>query len=142
MIFIMESKIINELADKEDSFVLVGRCGSYILEEKGCFSVFIYAPQEFRIKRAIEKYGIKENKAESVMKKTDKRRETFFNVNTGKNWLDKDIYCLCLNSELGDELCADLIVKAYNEFNKIKNYELKDGGIFSAVFFCIKAISC
>ena len=44
-VFIMESKIINELADKEDSFVLVGRCGSYILEEKGCFSVFIYAPQ-------------------------------------------------------------------------------------------------
>ena len=120
-VFIMESKIINELADKEDSFVLVGRCGSYILEEKGCFSVFIYAPQEYRIKRAIEKYGIKENKAESFMKKTDKRRETFFNVNTGKNWLDKDIYCLCLNSELGDELCADLIVKAYNEFNKIKN---------------------
>jgi cytidylate kinase len=117
-VFIMESKIINELAEKEDSFVLVGRCGSYILEEKGCFSVFIYAPQEFRIKRAIEKYGIKANKAESVMKKTDKRRETFFNVNTGKNWLDKDIYCLCLNSELGDELCADLIVKAYNEFNK------------------------
>lgn len=117
-VFIMESKIINEIAEKENSFVLVGRCGSYILEEKGCFSVFIYAPQEFRIKRAIAEYGIKENKAESFMKKTDKRRETFFNVNTGKNWLDKDIYCLCLNSELGDELCAELIVKAYNEFNK------------------------
>ena len=120
-VFIMESKIINEIAEKENSFVLVGRCGSYILEEKGCFSVFIYAPQEFRIKRAIAEYGIKENKAESFMKKTDKRRETFFNVNTGKNWLDKDIYCLCLNSELGDELCAELIVKAYNEFNSIKN---------------------
>lgn len=116
-VFIMESQIINEIAEKEDSFVLVGRCGNYILEEKGCFSVFIYAPQDARIKRAVEKYGIKENKAENFMKKTDKRRETFFNVNTGKNWLDKDIYCLCLNSELGDELCAELIVKAYNEYN-------------------------
>lgn len=116
-VFIMESKIINEIAEKEDNFVLVGRCGSYVLEEKGCFSVFIYAPQEARIKRAVEEYGIKENKAENFMKKTDKRRETFFNVNTGKNWLDKDIYCLCLNSELGDELCAELIVKAYNEYN-------------------------
>ncbi len=116
-VFIMESQIINEIAEKEDSFVLVGRCGSYVLEEKGCFSVFIYAPQDARIKRAVEKYGIKENKAENFMKKTDKRRETFFNVNTGKNWLDKDIYCLCLNSELGDELCAELIVKAYNEYN-------------------------
>ncbi|MBQ3138538.1 MAG: cytidylate kinase-like family protein [Ruminococcus sp.] len=116
-VFIMESKIINEIAEKEDNFVLVGRCGSYVLEEKGCFSVFIYAPQEARIKRAVEEYGIKESKAENFMKKTDKRRETFFNVNTGKNWLDKDIYCLCLNSELGDELCAELIVKAYNEYN-------------------------
>jgi len=52
------------------------------------------------------------------MKKADKRRETFYNVNTGKSWQDKDSYCLCLNSAvLGDDLCAELIVKAYNEYN-------------------------
>ena len=118
-VFLMESRIINEIAEKEKSFVLVGRCGNYILEDKGCFSVFIYADHESRIKRAIEDYGIKESKAESVMKKADKRRETFYNVNTGKGWHDKDQYQLCLNSaELGDELCAELIVKAYNEYNK------------------------
>lgn len=118
-VFLMESRIINEIADNEKSFVLVGRCGSYILEEKGCFSVYIYADPEYRIKRAIEQYDINENKAESVMKKADKRRETFYNVNTGRVWQDKDQYALCLNSaELGDELCAELIVKAYNEYNK------------------------
>lgn len=118
-VFLMESRIINEIAEQEKSFVLVGRCGSYILEEKGCFSVYIYAPQEARIKRAVEEYDIKPNKAEAIMKKADKRRETFFNVNTGKSWQDKDIYSLCLNSsELGDELCAEIIVKAYNEYNK------------------------
>lgn len=118
-VFLMESRIINEIAEQEKSFVLVGRCGSYILEEKGCFSVYIYAPHEARIKRAVEEYNIKPNKAEAIMKKADKRRETFFNVNTGKSWQDKDIYSLCLNSsELGDELCAEIIVKAYNEYNK------------------------
>ena len=118
-VFLMESRIINEIADNEKSFVLVGRCGSYILEEKGCFSVYIYADPEYRIKRAIEQYDINENKAESVMKKADKRRETFYNVNTGKVWQDKDQYALCLNSaQLGDELCAEMIVKAYNEYNK------------------------
>ena len=116
-VFILESRIIKEIADQEESFVLVGRCGSYILEDRGCFSVYIYAPKETRINRAVKEYGIKESKAESIMKKTDKRRETFFNVNTGRTWQDKDSYCLCLNSELGDELCAELIVKAYNEFN-------------------------
>ncbi|MBQ6252914.1 AAA family ATPase [Ruminococcus sp.] len=118
-VFLMESRIINEIADNEKSFVLVGRCGSYILEEKGCFSVYIYADPEYRIKRAIEQYDINENKAESVMKKADKRRETFYNVNTGRVWQDKDQYALCLNSaQLGDELCAEMIVKAYNEYNK------------------------
>lgn len=118
-VFLMESRIINEIAEKEQSFVLVGRCGSYILEDKGCFNVYIYAPHEARIKRAVEEYNIPENKAESILKKADKRRETFFNVNTGQNWLDKDLYSLCLNSaELGDDLCAEIIIKAYNEYNK------------------------
>jgi len=118
-VFLMESRIINEIADKEKSFVLVGRCGSYILEDRGCFSVFIYADRESRLKRAIEQYNTEEKKAESIMKKADKRRETFYNVNTGRVWQDKDQYSLCLNSaELGDELCAEIIVKAYTEYNK------------------------
>ena len=118
-VFLMESRIITELAEKERSFVLVGRCGSYILEDKGCFSVYIYADPAARAKRAVEEYGVPENKAESIMKKADKRRETFYNVNTGRSWQDKDMYSLCLNSaDLGDELCAELIVKAYQEYNK------------------------
>ena len=116
-VFIMESKIITEIAEKEKNFVLVGRCGSYILEEKGCFSVYIYAPHETRVKRAVEEYGLAPNKAENILKKADKRRETFFNVNTGRSWQDKDMYSMCLNSaELGDKVCAELIVKAYQEY--------------------------
>lgn len=117
-VFLMESRIIAEIAEKEPNFVLVGRCGNYILQEKGCFSVYIYADPKERVKRAVEYYGIPERKAESIMKKADKRRETFYNVNTGRLWQDKDQYSLCLNSAvLGDELCAELIVKAYKEYN-------------------------
>ena len=89
-VFLMESRIINEISEKEDSFILVGRCGNYILEDKGCFSVYIYSDPESRVKRAVEDYGIAPNKAENAMKKADKRRETFYNVNTGKIWQDKD----------------------------------------------------
>lgn len=119
-VFLMESRIIAEIAEKEEKFVLVGRCGSYILQDKGCFSVYIYADPKERAKRAVEYYGIPEKKAESIMKKADKRRETFYNVNTGGLWQDKDRYCLCLNSALlGDDLCAELIVKAYKEYNEM-----------------------
>lgn len=120
-VFLMESRIITDISNEEESFVLVGRCGNYILEEKGCFSVYIYADPEDRIERAIREYGIAQNKAEQIMKKADKRRETFYNVNTGRLWQDKDQYALCLNSaELGDELCAELIVKAYRKYNGIE----------------------
>lgn len=119
-VFLMESRIISDISNEEESFVLVGRCGNYILEEKGCFSVYIYANPEERIERAVKEYGIASNKAEQIMKKADKRRETFYNVNTGRLWQDKDQYSLCLNSaELGDELCAELIVKAYKKYNGI-----------------------
>ena len=118
-VFLMESRIINEIAEKEKSFVLVGRCGSYILEDKGCFSVYIYSDTSSRIERAVKEYDIPSNKAESIMKKADKRRETFYNVNTGRLWQDKDQYLLCLNSaELGDELCAELIVRAFKAYNE------------------------
>ncbi|MBR2283589.1 MAG: cytidylate kinase-like family protein [Ruminococcus sp.] len=119
-VFLMESNIITEIAEREKSFVLVGRCGSYILEDKGCFSVYIYAPKEERVRRAVEQYGISESKADSIMRKADKRRETFFNVNTGRTWQDKDQYTLCINSaDLSDEVCAELIVRAYKEYNAV-----------------------
>lgn len=120
-VFIMESDIIRNLAKQEESFVLVGRCGNYILENEGCFRVFIYGNKEKRIKRAIEDYGISPEKAETFLRKSDKRRETFYNSNSGRIWHDKEQYELCLNSsELGDELCADIIVNTFKKLNSLK----------------------
>ena len=121
-VFLIESDIIRELAEREHSFVLVGRCGSYVLEEQGCFSVYIYGNMETRLNRAVNEYGIESRKAETFIKKADKRRETFYNVNTGRMWQDKDEYSLCLNSSsLGDELCAELIVQAFNKYNEAQS---------------------
>jgi len=120
-VFIMESDIIRNLARQQENFVLVGRCGNYILEEEGCFSVFIYGTKKSRIKRAVEDYGVDPEKAESFLKRADKRRETFYNSNSGRVWQDKEQYELCLNSaELGDELCADIIVNTFKKLNESK----------------------
>ncbi len=120
-VFIMESDIIRNLAKQQESFVLVGRCGNYILENEGCFGVFIYGNKESRIKRAVEDYGVDPKKAETFLRKADKRRETFYNSNSGKVWQDKEQYELCLNSaELGDELCANIIVDTFKKLNGLK----------------------
>ncbi len=115
-VFIAESNIIQNIAASEPSVVIVGRCASYILEEHGCFSVYLYGDKDKRIKRAVDEYMIEPKKAEGILKKADKRRETFYNTNSGRLWQDKEQYALCLNTpSLGDELCADLIVAAYKK---------------------------
>ena len=112
-VYIVETNIIRELAEKEDC-VIVGRCASYILRDLDrMFSTFIYADTESRVKRAVECYGIEPRRAEAMLRKSDKRRETFYSINTGGNWYDKANYDLCLNSHtLGIDLCTDLIVDA------------------------------
>ena len=96
--------------------MIVGRCASYILRDLDrMFSTFIYADTESRIKRAVENYGVEPRRAEATLRKSDKRRETFYSINTGGNWYDKANYALCLNSStLGIDLCGDMIVKAVN----------------------------
>lgn len=115
-VYIIETNIIRELAQKEDC-VIVGRCGSYILrEEPHLLRVFVYADKKTRSDRAVNDYHIDARKVDAMLRKTDKRRETFYSINTGGNWYDKDNYDLCLNSgSLGLELCADIIAKIAKE---------------------------
>ncbi len=110
-VYIVETNIIKELAEKSDC-VIVGRCASYILRDmEKMFPTFIYADTDARVKRAVECYGIEPRRAEAMLRKSDKRRETFYSINTGGNWYDKSNYALCLNSNtLGIDLCTDIIV--------------------------------
>ena len=57
-VYIIETNIIRELAEKSDC-VIVGRCASYILREmQNLFNVFIYADLKTRSERAITSYHV------------------------------------------------------------------------------------
>lgn len=123
-IYIIESQIIQEVATKGDC-VIVGRCANYILgEDYDVFSAFVYSSKENRIKRAVANYGVDEKKAASILRKFDKRRETFYSVNTGGNWYDKENYAICLNSGiLGIDFSAHLIIESLdNKTNFLKDH--------------------
>ena len=115
-VYIIETNIIRELAQQGDC-VIVGRCASYILrEESNLFNVFIYADTKSRSERAVQEYHVDARRVEAMLRKTDKRRETFYSINTGGNWYDKDNYHLCLNSgALGLDLCTDIIVNSVKQ---------------------------
>ena len=99
-------KIINKMASS-GSCVIIGRCADFILRDlDSCFHTFIYADMESRIKRVIEEYGVSPGSAEYIIKKNDKRRESFYSGNTGK-----EHYNICLNSgKFGVENCSDIII--------------------------------
>lgn len=104
-------KIINKMASS-GSCVIIGRCADFILRDlDSCFHTFIYADMESRIKRVIEEYGVSPGSAEYIIKKNDKRRESFYSGNTGHTWGFKEHYNICLNSgKFGVENCSDIII--------------------------------
>lgn len=112
-LYILQNKIINEIAEKEGSCVIVGRCADYILRNNpDCVSVFIYAPMEQRIERIKKKDGIPADAAESKIVKTDKRRANYYNFYTNREWGNVSNYELAISSHpLGSEKTAKMILE-------------------------------
>lgn len=110
-VFAAETEIITEIA-KQGPCVIVGRCAGYILKNVvPTLKVYIYSTQESRMERAMDEHGVALDDVEGVLKRYDKKRGDFFNVNTQKNWSSMLTYDVCLNSSaLGTEGCADAIV--------------------------------
>ncbi len=97
-LFLAQFDTIKKLAT-EKSCVIIGRCADYALEyEPNCIKVFIHADFDSRVKRAIEQYGDNPDKAEETVKKTDKKRESYYNFYTGKKWGNMENYDLTINS--------------------------------------------
>lgn len=99
-LFIAQSEVIKDIASKS-SCVIVGRCADYVLESEPCnlVSVFIYASQEYRIKRVMDAFGIAKNKARDMVVKTEKQRRTYYDYYTSRQWGVMTNYDLCINAE-------------------------------------------
>ncbi|MCI1640709.1 MAG: cytidylate kinase-like family protein [Bacteroidales bacterium] len=109
-LFRIQSEVIRDLAGKT-SAVFVGRCSDYILRDMNCLDVFITAPMEERIKRVAERSGLPESDIESLIRKKDRTRETYYNYFTFGNWGVASNYDICIDSSiLGIEKTADFII--------------------------------
>ena len=110
-LFQIQSSVIRDIAEKE-SAVIVGRCADYILRDLDCtVDVFITAPRETRISMIMDRMQISREKAEDLIEKTDRKRETYYNYYTFGNWGVASNYDLCVDSSiLGIEGTADYII--------------------------------
>ena len=111
-LFLEEKRIIEEIVEKEDC-VIVGRCASFILKDRAdCLKVFIHADKDYRINRAVETEKIAQAEAKDFLRKSDKRRSSFYNTHTGWKWGDMSKFDLCLNSQsLGLDRCVDILTE-------------------------------
>lgn len=109
-LFVIQSNVIRSLADRGPA-IFIGRCSDYILRDRKCLDVFVTATDEVRIKRIAERMNITPEQADSLMRKKDRTRETYYNYYTFGNWGVASNYDLCVDSSvLGIEGTADMII--------------------------------
>ncbi|MDE7161784.1 MAG: cytidylate kinase-like family protein [Anaeroplasmataceae bacterium] len=108
-VFLAQFEAIKKIASQE-SCVIVGRCADYVLKDnKNVVKVFICAPLEDKINRAITYYKINPDKAASIISKKNKKRRSYYNFYTDKEWGKPDSYDLCVNSKNGIETAVEAI---------------------------------
>lgn len=116
-VFILESRIIKEVAE-EGPCVVLGRSGDYVLRERdNVLRVFMYAPMEYRRKYALrgrvdQAQNISDKDLEERIRKEDKKRAQYYNYYTQNRWGDAHNYDLTLNAALGEDACVQLILDA------------------------------
>lgn len=105
--------IIEDVA-KEGKAIIVGRAGNCILADRpNTLHVFVFAPVEVRIKRAMELAKLTRSEAEHRIAGMDKLRTDYVHRFYQAEWRDPQGYHLQLDSgEWGEEGVADLIMWA------------------------------
>ncbi len=104
-------RIISE-AVKHDNMILVGRgAQSYLAQRDNVLHVFVVAPREVRVLRAMERLKVDRKEAERTVDDVDSGRRQYVKTHYGRGWDDPVNYHLVLNSErLSYSEIADLVV--------------------------------
>ena len=120
-VFLAQFDTIKKIAD-EGPCVIVGRCADYALADyPNALNLFIFGDHETKVKRIMEKYNLSQSKAEEMIAKNDKKRQSYYNYYSSKKWGRADSYDLCINSSvLGVDGTVKLISQYVEDFEKSK----------------------
>lgn len=124
-VFLAQFDTIKKIAE-EESCVMVGRCADYALEDfDNVINIFIYADLDQRVRRVAREFGISDVKAKDIIVKNDKKRASYYNYYTNKDWGEAKGYDLCINSaKLGVDGAVELIKQYIDTRKQIQNPKL------------------
>jgi len=90
--------------------VIVGRGAPYFLRGRpGTFCAFLYAPRELRFRRVLKRTG-SQAEAVNLVDAMDEERRKFVKHYFGREWPDRHLFHVMLNTAVGDEVTADVIL--------------------------------
>lgn len=101
-------------AVRHDRVILVGRgAQAYLGQREGTLHVYVVAPPELRVQRAMERLGVDRKEAERTATEIDEGRRRYVKTYYGRRWDDPANYDLVLSSaHFTYEQCAELIEAA------------------------------
>ncbi|MBD5080277.1 MAG: MATE family efflux transporter [Ruminococcaceae bacterium] len=108
---VAQDKVIRKIAD-QGSCVIVGRAADYVLRDySNVVNIFIYAPEDYRIRKVMEVYGDSEEEAKKNIRRSDEARGAYYKNISGMTWGDRHNYKLLIDSSIGAEVSADAICR-------------------------------
>lgn len=110
-LFKIQSRIMIEKA-KSESCVIVGRCSDIVLKDfANVVHIFIYAHEDDRVRRIMQRNNLDEVKARKLMKKTEKIRKSYYQYFTDCDWGDRENKDLLINSSVtGIDKSVEVII--------------------------------
>ena len=98
--------------------VIVGRGAPYFLRDRtDTLVVFLFAPREFKVRRALG-FAKSEAEAAELVDSVDQQRAAFVKHYFAKEWPHRPLYHMMLNTTLGDDFTIDAILHLMNARNK------------------------
>jgi CMP/dCMP kinase len=108
----IERRIIQEIAQQHPA-VIVGRGAGHVLKgQPGMVSVFLHAPEAWRVERVAQKTGVTAAKAQDAVRESDRQRASFVRTLSGADWTDARQYDLALDtSTVGIERAIEIVLQ-------------------------------
>ena len=114
--------IIKDIAAKDESSVIVGRCAHFVLQDDpNVVRVFIHADYDDLIENAIKYDGCDRDEAVRRIDRINKERAAYHKYYTDHEWNDARCYDLCLNtSKISIEKCIEVIEEYLKILDTVK----------------------
>lgn len=100
--------------------MIVGRAADYVLRNyEDVVRTFIYADNDYKIKRVMDVYGGDYKAAKENVRRADEARASYYKNISDRKWGECHNYELLLDGSVGVEKCAEIICRYVSAIDNV-----------------------